>query len=57
MDAERSTEGVEMLGRVDLRQVDVDGERAAIAPNGALETILHPWQLFIPAELGVRNQT
>jgi hypothetical protein len=37
-----------MLGCVDLGQVDVDGQGAAVAEDGALEAIFHAGQLLVP---------
>jgi hypothetical protein len=45
-----------MLGGVDLGQVDVDGQRAAVAQDGALEAVLHSWQLFVEVELSVGHE-
>ena len=56
LDAERSADRVELVGFIDTAPVDVDGERTAIAHNPPLETVLHSWELFVPIELGVRNQ-
>jgi hypothetical protein len=57
LDAQSGTDGVHMLGGVDLALVDVDGQRETVAQDSALETIFHPGQLLIPIELSVRHET
>jgi hypothetical protein len=46
-----------LFGGVDLALVNVDGQRAAIPLDGALEAILQTGELLIPVELGVWDQT
>ena len=46
-----------MPGGVDLALVDVDGQGAAVAQDGALEAVLEAWELLIPVELGVGDET
>lgn len=45
-----------MLGNINLGPVHVDGLGAAVAQDGALETVFHPGELFVPVELGVRGE-
>jgi len=56
LDAEAGADGVELVGLVDAALVDVDGKGAAIAQDGALETVLHTGELLVPVELGVGDQ-
>jgi len=56
LDPEGRTDGVEMVGDMDLGQVDVDGERAALAEDSAFETVLHTGELLVPVELRVRDE-
>jgi len=57
LDAQGGADRVEVLGGVDLALVYVDGEGAAVAQDGALEAVLHARELFVPIELGVRDET
>lgn len=57
LDAEGGTDGVELIGDVDLGPVDVDGQGAAIAEHGPFEAIFQSRELFVPVKLGVRHQT
>ena len=56
LDAQGGTDGVELLGGVDLALVDVDGQGAAVAQDGAFEAVLHARELLVPVELGVRDE-
>jgi hypothetical protein len=56
LDAEGGADGVEVLGGVDFALVDVDSQRAAIAGDGAFEAVFHARELFVPVELGVRDE-
>jgi hypothetical protein len=54
---EGGTDGVEVLGGVDLAPIDVESEGAPVAQEGALEAVLHTRELFVPVELGVGDET
>jgi hypothetical protein len=56
LDAEAGADGVELVGAVDAALVDVDGEGAAVAQDGALEAVLHAGELLVPVELGMGDQ-
>jgi hypothetical protein len=56
LNAKASADGVELMGSVDTALVDVDGNGATVAQDGAFEAILHTRKLLVPVELGVRNQ-
>ena len=56
LDAQRGTDGIQLPGGVDLALVDVDGQGAAVAQDGALEAVLEARELLVPIELGVRDE-
>ena len=56
LDAESGADGIQVLGNVNLGPVHIDGQGAAVAQDSAFEAILHPGQLLVPVELGVRDE-
>jgi hypothetical protein len=56
LDAQGSADGVQVLGGVDFGLVDVDGQGAAVAEDGALEAVLQAGELLVPVELGVGDE-
>ena len=55
-DTQRSAGGSELIGRVDLAIVHIDGIRHPSAQDPNLEHPFHAWQGFVEKELGIRDQ-
>ena len=52
LDAQAGAGGVELFGGVDLGLVDVDGQGAAVAEDGAFEAVFQARELLVPYRTG-----